>query len=75
MTLSAEIAALVRSKVLSHQGPADDHRIVREILETLAGREADVVLAAMKAAGGPQEFVQQLFKEVRRLRELEQQKA
>ncbi len=66
--LPAEVLSVIHSTALRQPETEDLNEIVSEVLQTLAGRQPDLVITAIRASGGPPAFVRRLLEEVRRIR-------
>ena len=67
MALPSEVTTVIANIV--KQRPSNDvAAIVSEVIETLAGKDPDKILAWIKNAGGTSGFVQEIQAETRRLK-------
>lgn len=67
VSLPNEITTAIRDTVKLR--PTNDPvTILSEVIETVAGKNPDIIVAAMENAGGPTPFIQALLAEVKRVK-------
>jgi hypothetical protein len=74
MALPTEVLSAIADVVKKRPG-SDIPAIVSEVVETLAGKDPDKIVALIKSAGGAKGFVDAIVTEARRLRSLKQPKS
>jgi hypothetical protein len=69
MALPSEVLTCV-ADIVRRNPSAEILSIVKEVIETMAGKDPSKLLALFKAAGGPSELIQQIDAEARRLKSI-----
>lgn len=69
MSLSPEIQKAIADTIKLRQN-SEISAVVSEVIETLGGQDPNLIVRAIKSAGGPREFVQEIQTEIRRLKSI-----
>lgn len=69
MTLSPELQKAI-AETIKRRPNSEIPAVVSEVIETVGGKDPNLIVQAIKATGGPREFVQEIQHEIRRLKSI-----